>query len=117
MEFYYHGVDRDVLILAVDGGLNAETSAQFIGDLDRVIAAGVARIIVDCSELHYISSYGLGVLARLHRILRARGGDVKLAAVQAPVARLVELTRLNEVFNLFPTVDAAREAFRREGHG
>lgn len=117
MEFYYHGVDQDVLILAADGGLNAETASHFVEDLDRVIEAGVRRVIVDCTQLRYISSYGLGILVRLHKRLRERGGDVRLAAVQAPMARLLEMVRLAKVFDIYPSVDAARESFgsRHEG--
>jgi anti-anti-sigma factor len=44
------------------------------------VDAGVDKIIVDCSRLEYISSYGIGVLVRLHKALMARGGDVKIAA-------------------------------------
>jgi anti-sigma B factor antagonist len=111
MEFYYHGVDGDVLILAADGGLNAETANRFVDDLDRVIHAGVRRVIVDCTQLRYVSSYGLGVLVRLHKRLSERGGDVRLAAVQPRIARFLEMVRLAQIFDIYPTVDAARESF------
>ena len=47
---------------------------------DRFIQAGCRKLIVDCTRLTYISSYGMGVLVRLHQKLAKRGGDVKLAA-------------------------------------
>ena len=39
------------------------------------------------------------------------GGDVKLAAVQPPLFRLLEITRLNEVFHSYPSVEDALKAF------
>ncbi len=117
MEFYYHDVDRDILILSADGGLVAETADQFVEELGRFVELGCRKLIVDCTRLTYISSHGLGVLVRLHKKLAVKGGDVKLAAVAGAVPRVLSLTRLSEIFQIFPTVEDARRAFgeRRGG--
>lgn len=112
MEFFYHGIDKDVLIISADGGLNVQTAPQFVGELEGLIDAGLRKIIVDCSRLDYISSYGLGVLARLQAKLRNRGGDVKLAGVKGMAASVLRATRLDRLFELYPDVDRARLMFR-----
>ena len=112
MEFYYDEVDNNVLIIRADGGLNKETSAQFVGELEKLIEAGLTRIIVDCTLVDYISSYGVGVLARLHAKLRQRGGDVKVCNVKGIVRDFLELTRLDRIFEVYPDVNRARLAFR-----
>ena len=76
MELYYDDVDSEVLVIKADGGLNARTAEGFVEDLEKLVDAGLRKIIVDCSELDYISSFGLGVLIRLHGRLARRGGDV-----------------------------------------
>ena len=73
MEFYYHEADRDILVLRADGGLNHRTAAQFQAELERLVDAGLRKIIVDCSRLDHVSSYGLGVLIGIHNRLRKRG--------------------------------------------
>ena len=113
MELYYHDVDRDVLILSADGGLIADTAEQFVGELGRFVELGCRKLIVDCTRLTYISSYGLGVLVRLHKKLASRGGDVKLAAIAGAIPTLLSMVRLDRVFEIYPTVDEAREAFRK----
>lgn len=115
MEFYFHDTDRDVLILNADGGLDSHNTSQFIGELQRLVEAGTRKLVVDCSRLGYISSVGIASLIRLHKRLAEHGGDVKLAAVQAPLFRLLEMTRLNEVFHSYPSVESALEAFRTAG--
>ena len=115
MEFYYHDVDKDVLILSADGGLIAATADQFVGELDQFVQLGCRKLIVDCTRLTYISSFGLGVLVRLHKKLAARGGDVKLAAVSGAIPTVLSMVRLDRVFEIYPTVDDAREAFRKVG--
>ena len=81
MEFYYAELDKDVLIVRADGDLNSDSAEQFVAQLGGFVDGGLTRIIVDCSRLEHITSYGLGVLVRLHARLAKRGGDVKLASV------------------------------------
>jgi anti-sigma B factor antagonist len=114
MEFYYHDVDKDVLILSADGGLCAETAERFVEELSRFVDLGMRKLIVDCTRLTYLSSYGMGILVRLHKRLALQGGDVKLAAVPGVVARVIRLVRLDGVFQIFPTVDAALRSFHDE---
>lgn len=115
MEFYYHETDRDVLVLRADGGLNADTAEQFVGELEALVDAGLARIIVDCEHLEHVSSYGMMILVRLRRKLAGHGGDVKLACVRSRLAGLLGVAHLDRVFGIYPDVNQARLAFRPAG--
>ncbi len=112
MEFYYSEVDHDVLIVRADGGLNSDTAEQFVEELSTLVESGLTRIIVDCADLDYISSYGLSVLVRLHAKLAKRGGDVKLAGVRGVIQQVLNLTRVNSLFEIYPDVNRARLMFR-----
>lgn len=112
MEFYYNETENDVLIVKADGGLNRQTAAEFVDSLTRLIDAGLKKIIVDCSALDYVSSYGLGILIRLHARLKKRGGDVKLSCVRGALPQLLSITRLDQVFDIYSDVNRARLAFR-----
>lgn len=112
MEFYYHEVDKNVLVLAADGGLNAGTAEKFITELERLIDGGMTRIIVDCSSLDYISSYGVSLVLRLHKKMERHGGDVKLASIRSPVIKILSLLRIDRILSIYPDVNEARLAFR-----
>jgi anti-anti-sigma factor len=112
MEFYYHGVDKEVLILSADGGLMAANAEQFVGELEKLVELGLRKLVVDCTRLTHISSYGVGILVSLHKTLARQGGDVKLASVPGLVARVIRLLRLESTFEIYPTVEAACSAFR-----
>jgi len=114
MEFYYRDTDRDVLILRADGGLDSHNAQEFLSQLQRLIEAGARKLLVDCSGLGYLSSFGITTLIRLHKRMAERNGSVKLAAVQSPLFRLLEITRLNQVFHSYPSVEEALKAFREE---
>ena len=112
MEIYYDEVDSEVLVVKADGGLNARTADGFVTDLEKLVDAGLRKIIVDCSSLNYISSYGLGILVRLHGRLARHGGDVKIASVKGVIVEVLRLTKLNTIFEIYPDVPRARLAFR-----
>ena len=107
MELYFHQVRGNVLILSADGGIDSTNAEELAGQLETLIQAGARNLIVDCSKLGFISSYGLAVLVRLHKRLARVGGDVRLAAVQSRVVELLELTRLARVLQIYPNVDDA----------
>ena len=112
MEFYYHEHDRDVLVLAADGGLNADTAESFVKQLETLADAGVNKIIVDCSSLQYISSYGIGVLVRLHQNLARHGGDVKVAGAKSLVLQTLNVMRMRRAVRDLPGCGSRRLAFR-----
>ena len=111
MEFYYDSVDGNVLILSADGGLMASNADRFVGELERYIELGNRQLIVDCSKLIRVTSYGLGVLVSLHKRLAKQGGDVKLACVPSMVGNVIRMTGLTHLFQMYSTVDEARAAF------
>jgi len=112
MQFYYSEVDNDILIVRADGGLNSENADQFVNELESLIEGGQTKIIVDCTRLEHITSYGLGVLVRLHTKLAKRGGSVKLACVKGLIKQLLAITRLNSIFEIYPDVNRARLMFQ-----
>src|SRR6266581_5855092 len=88
------------------------------GDLDVVDAAGVAaalaavaarepEIIVDLAGLEFIDSSGVAALARGRKQARHAGGDLRLAAAQQQVLRVLTLTRLIEGFPVHASVGEA----------
>ena len=112
MEFYYHELDNDVLIISADGGIDKQTSKEFVNQLLKLIESGVTKIIVDCQKLTYISSWGLGVLLRLHERAKTAGGEVKIANVHSRIVSVLNVTHLNKIFGIYPDVNRARLEFR-----
>ena len=80
--------------------------------IETLVDAGLRHLIIDCTRLTSISSYGLGVLIRLHKRMKTRGGDVKLCGVRGIIPQVLQVTKLDRMFQLYPDVDRARLAFR-----
>ncbi len=80
---------------------------------DAALAAiqDTGRLVIHLSEVPYIDSTGLGLLAFLCISARKASGDVKLVAPSAQVADVLDTTMLGTVFEVYPTEEAALAAF------
>lgn len=112
METYAQEIDGDLLILSADGGINRGTATQLVEDVGKLVDAGVRKIIIDFSKVDMITSTGISTLMLLSRSMRNRGAEVKLAALSGMVVQVLQLVRLDRIFELYPDVSQARLAFR-----
>ena len=97
----------DVTLLALDGGLDHTTTALFVAEMDGLLEAGNARVVLDLAKLTYVSSWGLAAMVRVHHHFAARGGRIAFANLHSAMAMILRLSRLDHLFDLYPTVEAA----------
>jgi anti-anti-sigma factor len=99
--------ENDVRIVRVNGKLDALSAARYEQVLNKAIAAGAERLVVDCQGLHYVSSAGLRALLNTAKPLMAAGGQIIFAALQPPVRAVFEMTNLLAIFTVRDTVASA----------
>jgi len=102
----------DRAILNVEGRLDASNQADFVAKADEALAElerqGVPpRLVVNLERAEFLDSTALGALVGLAKRARDAGGDLWLAAVPEPVARILALTRLDRFFETAPDVWSA----------
>jgi anti-sigma B factor antagonist len=100
-----------VCVLALDGFLDAHTAPQFEKAIEEAVAAGQVRLVTDCSRLTYISSAGLGVFMSFLEDIRERGGDLKVAALDAAIYEVFDVLGFPALLDIQPTVEAAAARF------
>ncbi len=102
----------DVTILDLEGRL-------WILDLplrDRVHAlleTGTRYFILNIERVDYMDSSGLGQLVSLWTSVRTKGGNLVLLQPSVRVRRLLTVTRLHVVFDIFREEERAASAIRR----
>ncbi|NGN65359.1 STAS domain-containing protein [Streptomyces sp. A7024] len=89
------------------GELDYHTAELLRQPLEQCVADGLARLVVDCSELEFCDSTGLNVLLGARLKAEAAGGGVHLAAMLPVVARVFEITGAEAVFTVHDSLDAA----------
>jgi anti-sigma B factor antagonist len=97
-------------VLPLEGEIDLHVSPRVAGALGAMIESKPHRLVVDLSRVSYIDSSGLAVLIEGMQNVEAYGGKFILAGIQENVKPIFEIARLDQVFLIFPHVDAALAA-------
>jgi len=98
---------RGKVVLRVAGRMDAESTPAFEAECESCIAEGSKSLVLDLSNLTYVSSMGLGAIVRVAKQLRDAGGEVRICCLTGLVRQLFEITRLNHVFPPHDSVESA----------
>ena len=101
----------DILLIVLDGSLNATTTEEFNREIQNHLDQGRSKIILDCRRVEYISSVGIGSLVALQVRVRKKGGAVKLAGLYGLAADTIRLVGLDKLLGIYADAEYAREAF------
>jgi anti-anti-sigma factor len=82
----------------------------FERQLQQLIRAGYRNLVVDLAEVDSIDSAGIRALVRAHTSARRVEGTLRLAAAGRDVAKVIELSNLGGIFQIYESVDAAKIA-------
>ena len=96
-EFQIHDGDG-AGVISVTGELDLHTSPRLRDALLSHLANDARNLSVDLSGVTFIDSTGLSVLIAALRRARSVGGDVRLRAPSRQTYKVLELTKLTEVF-------------------
>ena len=94
-------------VLPLKGEIDLHVSPSVTASLNAVIEKKPRRLVVDLSEVTYIDSAGLAALIEAMQKVEGYGGKFLLAGLQETVRSIFEISRLDQVFQIFPNVDAA----------
>ncbi|MEX0780017.1 MAG: STAS domain-containing protein [Balneolales bacterium] len=98
-------------IIELRGELDAHTAAQLETALQKLIALKNYKIIVNCHELEYISSAGLGVFMAYIEDVRSLGGDIKLSNMSPKVYNVFDLLGFPTLYDILNDEADAIEQF------
>jgi anti-anti-sigma factor len=75
--------------------------------LRKVAASRSPLVVLDLSQLRFISSLGMGILVAFRKGIVRENHKLRIAGTQQLVADAFAHARLGNVFEFFPTVEAA----------
>ena len=94
-------------VLPLKGEIDLHVSPSVTGLLNAMIEKKPERLVVDLSSVTYIDSAGLAALIEGMQKVEAYSAKFLLAGLQETVRSIFEISRLDQVFQIFPDVDAA----------
>ncbi|MBW7940103.1 MAG: STAS domain-containing protein, partial [Candidatus Omnitrophica bacterium] len=104
-------VEGSIVIWQVNGFLQEARIAEMKQKLNEIIAQGITNIIFDFEGLIAVDSRGLGFLISVQKEVRQRNGRMVMVHMTAQFAALLELTKLNRIFEIFLDMETAKRSF------
>jgi anti-sigma B factor antagonist len=98
-------------VIQLSGSIDALSAPAITDHLGALISSGQVRLVVDLSGVDFTSSAGLRLLLGAVKDARAGGGDLRLAAVQPDVMKVLKISGFTNILKLFETVDEAVASF------
>jgi len=97
----------DVMVVQCDGRIVAGADVHSLQLHLRKVLPQYHDVVLQLERVEFVDSSGLGALVRLVSTARMNGGDLRLCALQQPVRRILEMTKL---LTLFETYDSEADA-------
>jgi anti-anti-sigma factor len=105
------GKDGDIAVVSLRGIIDTVSAESLRAALARVISGGRNKIVVDMSQVEYVSSGGWGTFTERLRELRRSDGDVKLFGMDPDVYYVFTMLGFNIVLSSFDILSDAIEDF------
>ncbi|RLW69233.1 MAG: hypothetical protein B6D68_02345, partial [spirochete symbiont of Stewartia floridana] len=95
------------LILRISGQIDFDNAWPFLDRVNSFIAKGYIMLILDCTDVNYISSSGIGALVSIEKELLSRNGTMVLVGLRQKVFDLFDLLGFRDHFDYNNTVEEA----------
>jgi anti-sigma B factor antagonist len=106
-----------VTVIAIAGELDVTNHGEMAAYLGRIRQAPADQVVFDLAELAFMDSSGLRALLSCRQDCVGQGGEMRLAALQAIPARMLEITGVHAHLLVHATVDQALTAALNRASG
>lgn len=101
-----------IYLLGLKGRLVlGDESNGFRTTVDKLLASGATKIVINLEHVNYVDSAGLGTLIEMHRKTKGKGGHLKLANLGPKFRQALELAQILTIFETCPNEAAAVASF------
>ena len=97
----------DVLILSPKGNLDFNQATDFQETATSLVENGAKKVLIDFSELAFISSAGLRVLIVLAKLLQQKSGSFALSSLSEQIMEVFSISGFHKLFSIYSSQDEA----------
>ena len=90
-----------VVTLSPIGHIDTKTSSTLDKEIDGVLAKPVKVLVLDMTDVDFITSAGVGIIVKTKTSLKRKGGDFAMINLQPQVEKVFEILRLIPVMEVF----------------
>jgi len=104
-------VEQNALIVKVSGELDLVIAEQFKALIEKELEQlKINSLILDLEEVSFIDSSGLGAILGRYKVLSEKKGKMALINPQPTVRRILELSGILRIINIYEDLDKALSA-------
>ncbi len=107
MNFTIANKDKYTLVSTNVDKLDTTCAPELKSELVYLNKTDVRNIIIDMSKTRYCDSSGLSALLVANRLCKGVNGSLVICSLQEPVMKLVQISQLESVLSITPTVEEA----------
>jgi anti-anti-sigma factor len=104
-------IDRK-LVLRIEGRIDASSALILERKIQQLIDENHKELILDFTEVDYLSSAGMRVLFAATKKLAAKKGDLVLFSLSEEVAEIVRMAGFDKILHLCATEEEALQFFQ-----
>lgn len=105
MKFTTDKQDKYSLLQLQEENLNSLIAPDLKSEFVFLCNEGVNNLILDLSEVKYVDSSGLSAILTANRLWSEQGSFVLTGIKHPSVKKLIEISRLDSIFTIIPTVE------------
>ncbi len=109
MDYEFRKLDGADLITVKGNVLTGQYNEAILNAISEKIKNGSRKMIIEMGESGFINSNGLNLLLNILTKYRKAGGEVVLTKVSPELSKLLEMTKLNSIFIIRDTAEAAAD--------
>lgn len=114
MNFTITNKDKYTLVVSNVDKLDTTCAPELKSELVYLNKTDVRNIIIDMGKTRYCDSSGLSALLVANRLCKGVNGTLVICALQEPVMKLVQISQLESVLSITPTVNEAEDLLYME---
>lgn len=88
------------ITVALQGELDTAAAQQFAKDMEPLMAEESKLILIDFSELDYISSAGMRIILFAQKTVRAKDGNVQIKGMSEDIKQIFQLTGFDQMIEI-----------------
>ena len=101
IQFFWNDTDPGFLILKLIGRLDLSTCKLFEQEVQGLLANDPKHLLLDLSQLNYMSSSGIGAIISLQRFLQRFDQKLHIYNIAQSVRKLFETVEVTNFFSIF----------------
>lgn len=105
-------ISGPVIVIQLPEQLKRQQVQPFLNELQPLLESDRPRVVLDCSQVRHMDSAGVEMLLHCMQEAMKRDGDLKLAAISPQAAVILELMRVDRLFEIFHTPEEAVQSFQ-----